>query len=135
MLLTKIVDGLLVNPSAGFLLDRTQLARCLKKAVRFYCGYQKLVATPAGVDGLHDPVSADDLIDGNQDFDLSPSEYAIIRPLFDLYVELENAILLEASRGMGVDVFGRTTDVIQQDINQHELDLPKLAFIEPAETI
>lgn len=58
-------------------------------------------------------------------------EWAIIRPLFDLYVERENAIHLEASRGLGVDVFGRTVSEVNLDIMQKEAELPRLAFDEP----
>jgi hypothetical protein len=44
-------------------------------------------------------------------------------------------MVLEASRVMGADVFGRTVAEIQQDINLHEDGMPKQAFFEPAETI
>lgn len=135
MLLSEIVDGVMDSPPVGLMLDRTFIERSLKKAVRFYCGWQKLAAADVAADLIHDPITADNGIGAGQDFDLTPSEYAIIRPLFDLYVEHENAMMLEASRGMGVDVFGRTVDVIQQDINQRELEMQKLAFMEPVETI
>lgn len=135
MLLSEIVAGYMENAPAGLLLDAPFVTRCLKKAVRFYCGWQKLAAPSLAADLIHDPIDASDLLDGNQDFDVTPSELGIIRPLFELYVEHENAMHLEASRGLGVDVFGRTVAEIAMDINQHELDLPKLAFMEPAETI
>lgn len=60
--------------------------------------------------------------------ELTDSEWAIIRPLFMLYVERENAVYLEASRGMGLDVYGRSVSEITGDITNFEIELPKLAF-------
>ncbi len=60
--------------------------------------------------------------------ELTDSEWAIIRPLFMLYVERENAVYLEASRGMGLDVYGRSVAEITGDITNFEMELPKLAF-------
>ena len=135
MLLADIVEGYIENPPANFMLATEFVARCLKRAVRFYCGYQKLKAGTLTDGEIHDPIDASNEIAGAQNFDLTPSEYAIIQPLFELYAEHENAMMLEASRGLGVDVFGRTVSEIAQDITQREMDLPKLAFMEPAETI
>jgi hypothetical protein len=66
---------------------------------------------------------------------ISQSEWAIIRPLFLLYVEREQAIHLEASRNFGVDVFGRSSAEIQQDIDLYEERLPNLAFSQPVITV
>ena len=66
---------------------------------------------------------------------VSPSDWAIIRPLFLLYCEREQALMLESSRVMGVDVFGRTSSEVQQDINTAEAELPQKAFIQPAFSI
>jgi len=66
---------------------------------------------------------------------VTPSDWAIIRPLFLLYCEREQALMLEASRVMGVDVFGRATSEVQQDINTTEAELPLKAFIQPAFSI
>ena len=135
MRLADIVEGFLVDPPTGFMLEPEFVARCLKKAVRFYCGYQKLSAGELPEGEIHDPIDASNEIAGPQNFDLTLSEYAIIGPLFELYVEHENAMMLEASRGLGVDVFGRTVSEIAQEILQREMELPKQAFMEPTETI
>lgn len=135
MRLSELVAGYIDNAPVGMMLDRPFVERCLKNAVRFYCGYAKLKADALAPDQIHDPIDAANSIDGAQDFELNPSEYAIIRPLFELYVEHENAMQLEASRGLGVDVFGRPVSEIQQDINQREQELPMAAFMEPVETI
>src|SRR5258706_12747574 len=64
-------------------------------ATRMYAGY----ATPAS----HEGVSPAPEIDANTE--ISVSEWALIRPLFILYVEREAALYWEASRGSGVDGF------------------------------
>lgn len=70
------------------------------------------------------------------DSDITDGEWGIIRPLFMLYVERENARALEASRGLGVDVYGRTVDQVEADIRQYETqDLPRLAFAQTIETV
>jgi hypothetical protein len=56
------------------------------------------------------------------DTDLTMGEWAIIKPLFSLYVERECATRLEASRGLGVDVFGRSVSEISQDITVMETE-------------
>lgn len=66
---------------------------------------------------------------------LTQSEWAIVRPLFILYVERENAIYLEASRSLGVDVYGRSASEVAQDITQKELDIQRLMFCMPVITV
>ena len=86
-------------------------------------------------DGVHSALSLKVDIDDTNDFDITFSELAIIRPLFDLYIELENATMLEATRGQGLDVFGRQTSEIQQDIREIEQDMHRRAFVEPVFTV
>lgn len=121
----------------GIILDEDQITRHLKAAVRFFCGHAVLKNHPPASDGdgVHSPVSADNEITGNQDFDLTVGEYALIKPLFYLYVELENATGLEASRGQGLDVFGRSSSEIRQELSQMETDMPRIAYVEPAFTV
>ncbi|APQ14662.1 hypothetical protein BJP27_24115 (plasmid) [Pseudomonas oryzihabitans] len=158
----------------GIVLTDGQVARNLKKALRFYCGFAVLTQAPSafqilqaqaeverqaalaaqvarlgvgawltpaerealpqvpqypprGVD-VHSPIDAGNSFTGAQDFDLTPSEYALIRPLFELYVELENAEALEASRSSGMDSWGRSTDAIKSEIQQTEERMPAAAF-------
>lgn len=110
---------------AGNLLDGDQVIAQAVAATRMYAGYGKLRA----FDGLI-PVPA---IDENTV--ISVSEWAVIRPLFMLYVERENALQLEASRGLGVDVFGRDSATIAADITQAEAELPLKAFYRPIVTV
>lgn len=69
------------------------------------------------------------------DTEVTASDWALIRPLFLLYCEREQALMLESSRVMGVDVFGRSSSEVQQDITTYEAELPQKAFIQPAFTI
>jgi hypothetical protein len=67
---------------------------------------------------------------------ITNSEWALIKPLYLLYVERENARALEASRMQGVDPYGRTVSEVQADIERYESgDMPRLAFFQPVETI
>lgn len=135
MKLSEIVTGYMENLPAGLVVSEQAVTRALKSAVRFYCGFSAITSVPPADGQIHAPVDASDSIDGAQDFDLSPSEYGVIKPLFDLYVERENAMHLEASRGLGVDVFGRQVSEIAQEIAMREQEMPKAAFWEPPFTI
>lgn len=77
---------------------------------------------------VHSPVDASNGFAGDQDFDLTVSEYALIWPLFLLYVERENAMALESSRSSGMDHYGRTVSEVQNEIQQAEDRMASLAF-------
>lgn len=64
---------------------------------------------------------------------ITQSEWATIRPLFLLYVERENAMYLESARVQGVDVYGRSSAEIAQDISVAEADpqIPQRMFMQP----
>lgn len=130
MLLSEIITGFMENLPAGMVLGESDITRCLKKSVRLYAGYATIRSVVIAEGDIHTLVDASDSISADQDFDLNQSEYAIIRPLFELYVESQNATHLEASRGLGVDVYGRTVSEIGQEILQKEMDFPKLCFME-----
>lgn len=105
---------------AGNLLDEVAVLAQAVAAVRFYSGYAALAAH-AGVSPAPE-ISGDTVI--------SVSEWAIIRPLFMLYIEREQSLQLEATRHMGLDVFGRSSSEVQGDINQVELSMPHLASMQ-----
>lgn len=110
---------------AGNLLDEVTVLAQAVAATRFYAGYAVIRAR----DGA-DPAPA---IDGT--LEISESEWALIRPLFLLYVERETALQLEASRGMGIDPFGRSASEIAAEISQAEADMPRRAFFQPIVTV
>lgn len=137
MTLSQIVSEYIAAQPAGIVLGEVDITRLLRNAVRLYCGYATLRGSAPTTDEdrdmvpvIHTAIDASNGSTGAQDFDLTLSEWAIIKPIFDLYLEHENATHLEASRGMGVDVFGRSVSEIQADITQREMDLPKAAFLE-----
>lgn len=105
---------------AGNILDDESVLAQAIAAASFYAGYASIDSDAMLIDG---------------DTKISLSEWAIIRPLFILYVERESAIQLEASRGLGVDVFGRSTSEIASEITILESDLPRKAFSQPIITI
>lgn len=72
----------------------------------------------------------------SKDSDITDGEWFVIRPLFMLYVERENARALEASKQLGVEVYGRTVDQVEADIRTYETqDLPRLAFAQTVEVV
>lgn len=94
--------------------DDTILAQAIK-ATRYYHGYGNLTYL-------------DDDVMVQESTLLERSESAVITPLFELYVERENALILESSRALGVEVYGRTVSEISSDITQKELEIQNLAF-------
>lgn len=59
---------------------------------------------------------------------LEADEWAMLYPLFELYVEKENALILEAGRSLGIEPYGRSVSEISPDILQKEQELRSLAF-------
>ena len=104
----------------GLILDKDQVDAQALQAARYFAGYADIATLAA-------PSSAALTVD----VELSAGEWVVISPLFKLYVERENARALEASRNMGLDVYGRQVDAIEADIRQFEADLPRLAFCTP----
>lgn len=110
---------------AGNLLDTAGVLAQAVAAAYFYAGYAAIVSrvpNPA-------VVPAPPLVAISGATVISESEWALIRSLFILYVERETALQLEASRGLGLDVFGRASSEIAADIENLEMELPHRAFV------
>ena len=112
------------RPAGNLLDEETVLAQAVA-ATRFYAGFAALRA--------HEGAMPAPDIDG--DTAITTSEWALIRPLFLLYAERETALQLEASRGMGIDPFGRSASEIAAEITQAEADMPHRAFFQPIITV
>jgi len=110
---------------AGNLLDGQAVLAQLVAAARFYAGFGAISSRGA----------AAPLPDIDAQTGISDSEWALIRPLFLLYVERETALQLEASRVMGADPFGRSSSEIAAEITQAESEMPRKAFSMPILTV
>lgn len=84
---------------------------------------------------MHSPVDSSNGFEGIQDFDLTASEYALIWPLFKLYVEREDATGQESSRSLGIEQYGRSSSEVEAAIVLYEEALPKRAFFAEIITI
>lgn len=122
-----LVENFLTNerPDSIVLDPATVLAKAVA-ATEYYAGYANLEVN----DDVDPPLPAI-----SESTEISYSEWALIKPLFMLYVELETSTQLEASRGLGVDVFGRSSSEVQQEINQYLLEFPQKAFLQTVITV
>ena len=119
MTLTQLVAEFMASRlTGGLVLAEPDVTKAIVKAVRFYAGYAEIKYF----------VNAPTLSQIDSNVTLTPSEWAIIQPLFNAYVDHENALRLEASRGLGLDVYGRSSSELASEIKQLEMDLPRKAF-------
>lgn len=133
--ITAWVDQYTEEHPIGNVIDETNLVALVIKAANFYAGFAGLaehLAIPIDDPAPSPPAQYPAI---TQNTNLTTSEWALIRPLFILYVEYENAIQIEASRGMGVDPFGRQSSEIAADITNMELEFPRKAFQRDVMTI
>lgn len=104
----------------SLILDPDVLLEQAISATQYYSGYAAIISEPSSIES---------------DTELTAGEWAIIRPLFLLYVERETAVQLEASRIMGIDVFGRNYGEVAADIARTEEALSLAAFYREIVTI
>ncbi|WP_395601211.1 hypothetical protein AB4P95_29805 (plasmid) [Pseudomonas sp. A1437] len=128
MKISQLVDQYLAELPIGCVLTEEQIARHLRDAVRQYCGYARLTSAQS-LDTVHSDLYTPEDVPAPVDVDLTHSELAIIRPLWLLYIEHENAMALEASRSQGADPYGRSTPEVKQSILDYERSLPQLTFV------
>lgn len=117
---------------AGVMLDNAVVIAQAIAAATFYRGFARLEEHWAR---LEENPEADALPVILPETEITDSEWTLIRPLFLLYVERETAVMLEASRGLGVDVFGRSTSEIAADVQVAEQEMAHRAFLYPTLTI
>jgi len=99
------------RPAGMILPVETVLAQAFA-ATRYYAGFCQ--------------ISIEDIDEKTQ---IHNGHWALISPLFLLYLERETALQLEAARGgFGVEPFGRSSSEIANDITQYETELPRRAF-------
>lgn len=131
-----VQDYMATRIGAGLLLAEPDVQKAALEAARYYAGYGPIesitrsdvlpgAADPGGpAPAYPDPepqvqaaLPIKNLTYITLDTDLTAGEWAVITPLFLLLVELANALLLEASRGSGVEPYGRPVAEITNDIN------------------
>ena len=111
-----------VNWAFGLVIEDDKEKELAVTAARQFSAWGQLSGVAADQDDMETIVGS---------MVITSSEWGVIKPLFMLYVERENARALEASRGMGVDVYGRDVNTIENDIRQYEtVDMPRFAFDE-----
>lgn len=129
MKLADIVAEYVSVRAPGWLVLSGQeaLASALR-ATQFYAGY-------GGIESMALPTAPSSAIKQltsiTPEVVLTVSEWALISPLFVLYLEFENAQRLEASRASGLEVYGRSTSEVAQDIKEAEERMPQKAFSQP----
>lgn len=156
MQIGDLVEQYLAVRAPGWLvLDSIEAQECAIAAARLYAGYGDIkslshsdvlqqapgadVSLPLPPDPAPDvvpalPVKDMELIDSETE--LTTGEWAIIAPLFRLYCERESAMRLEASRGMGVDVYGRSVSEVSQEITMMETEtIPSKSFVSAILTV
>lgn len=102
--------------SVAVLLSEPQVQALAIAAVGFYCGFNDLKSVPNT-----------ELTDINLQTEISIAEWALIKPLFLLYVERETALQIEATGMQGVNGYGRGSSEVNSEIARLEVDFPKLA--------
>ena len=130
MQLSARIQHYLDQSEIGIVIDSDQINACALNATTQYAGYADLIADCSIVsDPLHDSLWIDDPARPiTLETCITDSEWAIIEPLFDLYVRHENAVFLEASRNLGVDVYGESVSELTQQITAYLEGLPAKAF-------
>jgi len=129
--LARYVELFLLERLDNVILEPGQVEAQAVNAAIFLAGYADLREY---LDRLAlDPLAARTAITGSTP--VSYSEWAIIRPLFLLYIERETAFYIESTRGFGVDVFGRSTSEVAGEIIALEAELPRRAFSQPIFTV
>jgi hypothetical protein len=112
MTLAKRVETYFEGRNTGCIVPFDSVCALAVAAARFYCGYAD-IEDRAGV---------------SLGANITDSEWAIIGPLFRLYVDREQALQLESARIMGIDSFGRASSEVEADIRMEEDELPRKAF-------
>jgi len=116
--------------TSGFIDSEVALSQAVA-AAKMYSGWA-VMETFQDSDG----VSPEVIPEVTADTEISQSEWTIIRQLFLLYLEKEEAFELESARSMGVELFGRSSSEVVQEISLFETEkLPKLAFSVGVNTI
>ncbi len=117
-------EYLALRTASGLILDRAEVVDAVIRAARQYAAYGVITSAEGGV--------ATSVVETTE---ITLGEWALIRPLFELHVERENALLLGSASAGGLAAFGRSVAEIEGDINNYLATLPDAAFDEGIVTI
>lgn len=120
MLAQLAAEHATLRAASGLFIGSPEVLMCAIQATRFYAGW----ATMTDAIARQGPF----FVTGATT--VTTDEWAIIAPLFRLYVERESAVVVEASRGMGIEQVGRSYAEVAADIAQLEEVLPQKAYVE-----
>lgn len=140
--LGQIADEYCAARAIGLMLTPDEVLDCAVRAAMHYAAYGNISSisgtdtTPAAGDLPADPPEpltesfpVKNLNEITEDTVVTVGEWGVMGPLFSLYVELKNAVRMEASRSSGIEAFGRTVSEVQQDITLMETEtIPQRAF-------
>lgn len=125
--LKRIVDEYVAARAPGWLvLSAEECYESALRAVRFYAAYGSIRSI---ADDPAFPIRK--ILAISIETEVTVSEWALIMPLFVLYVEEQNAYRLEASRTGGLDPYGRQVGEIKSEIQTVEEQMAARAFCQP----
>lgn len=125
MLAALAAEHAAYRAASGLFVGANEVLMSAIQATRFYAGWAV----------LSDPIARQGPFFVTGSTVVTTDEWAIIAPLFRLYVERESAVVLEASRSLMTEPVGRSYAEVQADIAQLEADMPQKAFVEEVFTI
>lgn len=114
----------------GMMLSLEDIELCAVNAALFASAF---VDFEGEADEEGEPVATDAPI--VLTMEISRYHWALISPLFTLYCQRKEAVLLEASRPLMVEVFGRTVSEIDSEIRQLEDDFSRRVFMRTCFTV
>lgn len=118
MLLSDLsTEYLALRGASGLMLLDAEVLDCAVRAARQYAAYGDITSA---VDG--------DATSVTPTTDLTIGEWALVRPLFELYAERENAMRISTASAGGIESFGRTVAEIEGDISAYLSALPERCY-------
>lgn len=120
MLAALAAEYATMRAASGLFVGSNEVLMCAINAARFYAGFAAMSDATARQGPFF--VTGSTIV--------TTDEWAIIAPLFRLYVERESAVVVEASRVAGVEQVGRSYAEVAADIAVLEADMPNKAFDE-----
>jgi hypothetical protein len=118
MLLSALsTEYLALRGASGLMLLDDEVLDCAVRAARQYAAYGDITSTPEGAATSVAPST-----------DVTIGEWALIRPLFELYAERENAMRISTASAGGIESFGRSVAEIEGDISAYLSVLPERCY-------